>query len=215
MTQANDVLKEKYNDLLQKYEDASGDAIELREANIDIKNKLTAAQAELQRHHSLADQLRSDKGRSAEEVKDLRNRLEDKEAELDQLRSKFEDDLRQAAKDRDELIRTLSRLKSKVNKLEDSSTKRDTTKVDVYLAEIDRLMIEKDSLQDSLEKKDAEIDRLRKNLENQIHKMPGRRDNTRDKQSLQPRTADIENTNKRKVRNYNIRDDSDFGKQED
>jgi len=76
-------------------------------------------------------------------------------------------------------------------------------------------MIEKESLQDTLNKKDAEIERLRKNLENQIHKMPSRRDNTREKLSLQPRTADIDYTNKRKIRNYNIRDDSDFGRQED
>lgn len=169
----------------------------------------------MQRHQSLADQLKSERARSIEDIKDLRSRLEDKEAEIFELRNSFEDQLKEVSKDRDELIRTLSRLKSKLNKLEDSSSKRDTTKLDIYLAEIDRLMIEKDGLQETLNKKDSEIERLRKNLENQIHRMPNRRDNTRDKLSLQPRTTDSENTNKRKVRNYNVKDDAEFGNQED
>lgn len=204
---ANDALKGKYNDLLEKYEDASAEAMDAKEKLIDARTQLSNVHINAQQSHAHVDQVRAEKNQIQQELRDLKIKYEEKEANFRDLQAQLEEEIESLTVERDELIRTLSRAKSKLNRLEDSVGRKDTSKLDIYLAEIDRLMIERESMAEQLMSKNLEIERLRKNLDNQLHRKPVKRDTTREKQM----SSKVEPDNKKKiVRNYNVRDDDDF-----
>lgn len=206
---ANDALKDRYNELLEKYEAAVSEAMDQKEKAISLKTQLTGLHNDVQRNQSSFEGIRQDKVRLLEELKEEKTKYEEKEAKFRELQAHLEETLVSVTAERDELIRTLSRTKAKLNRVEDSVGKKDTSKLDIYLAEIDRLMIEKEGLLEQLNAKNLEIDRLRKNLDNQIHRMPGKRDNTREKQMNLKGDVD---TRKKGVRNFNMKDDEEFAK---
>lgn len=202
-------MKEKNRDLLEKYEAASQEVINLKEKIIELKNKIGAAQNDGLKLQNQIEQLRNEKHKLSEEMSNIKSAYFEKETKLLERIDEFENEAATITKEREELIRTLSKTKARLNRLEDSGKQsKDTTKADVYLAEIDRLMIEKESIKETVKKREEEIERLRKNLENQIHKMPGVKSSTPGRTVKdQDRGTSLD---KKRARNFNIKDDEQF-----
>jgi len=194
--QANESLKAKYNDLLQRYEDSSNECMELKEKLIDMKSKWVSAQNDSSKHSAHYEIIRGEKIQLQEEINRLRGEYDHAMQTMREREDRLNTALESNNREREELIKSLGRVKSRLNKLQDNQTRGDGQKIDVLMAEIDRLAMDNEGLKEQLMRKDADIDRLRKNLDAQVHRQPKRdKDSSLSKDKKKTSTPQIWNFN--------------------
>jgi len=196
----NSELLEKYKLIVDKELRAREEIMQLKEQIGMIKNKGLMEKEEI-------NQLEGDISELKRNVSTLKNEKAILEEKIVELTRQKNDQISSLEEDRDQLLSNLSKTRAKMIKYKDACENVfEQENIDVVLAEIDKLRIEKDQLNQTLFKKEDENKRLRTNLEKYIYAKP-KKSKSNVLSSNQPEQS---NPNKQKVRNFNLRDDKEF-----
>lgn len=227
-------LREKGNNLQKEGQDAKSQIAQqthqLNSKDIQIKENLDL----MKNYH----QESLDNREKLEKVLLTNRELEQTWSErFNDVQSKYDE----LVEERESLLNTLAKLKSKAQKWNDSKQKDNfcTGQMDVQLAEQDDLRIRNDKLNVAIDIKNKENERLRSNLNKKMfsqNKVPENRVSVEDKDGNAdskrhiPRQGSIDNVGSNKnaglsgrniplgtqpkpVRNYNLKDDAEFNHQ--
>ena len=180
----NEQYKSKYNDVLDKYNKCNDEMMTLRERNMEMSEKIRDMSSMIDRYKGLQRMYDDMNSKYTDIVSQYNRSIDDNNSKIHAL-----------TMDRDTLIHTINRYKHKINGMQHSTQHNNS--IDVYISQIDQLHIDIDRLNSIIQERDNTIQRMMKDIDSSNNNT---RDNSRKKKES---TVD-----RRKVRNYNMKDDT-------
>lgn len=201
-------LKDENSELLQKYKEATERELKARQDILVLKESSQLKSSGDRDLKKIIEAKENEVLELQNKVQTLKEQLTQNKDEFEEIKKEKDEAIETLEQEQEELLQNLSKTRAKMIKFRDSYQHNpDQDSIDMVLAEVDQLRIEKEQLLSDLAKKSEEVQRLRKNLAKYIYRGP--------KKKMKAGSEVGDNRDKSFPTRTNIRNFNDKGEEEE